>query len=78
MSLCGFACCHCGRCGTDAAERFGITSIAGKCLQCGAINGPRAEVCKDCGALLENDRTEAVKANSKLSSPSLLRRDGTT
>ena len=72
MSLCGFACCHCGKCGPDVASRFGITSVPGKCPQCGRVNGPRSLVCSNCQAPLEQTRTQAVRPSPELSKPSIL------
>lgn len=74
MSLCGFACCHCGRCGDSPAARYGLKKIKGQCPECGTFNGPHDEVCKKCGAKLDLSDTEAPRPNSAMSNPSLLRK----
>lgn len=75
MSLCGFGCCHCGRCGDGPAARYGLSSFAGQCPQCGVFNGPRDAVCKACGATLEKTETTALRPTIAMSKPSLMKGD---
>jgi hypothetical protein len=70
MSLCGFGCSHCGRCGEDRAVRFGIIRIPGKCPVCGFINEPRSEMCSRCGAFLRASHTIGADPGSEVPSSS--------